>query len=171
MYAAGQPQSVGQVTKLRLKPPSDGLGRESESSLLTRLGGRNAAAAKTASKAGPTRTCFICNDMGFRRCLGPSYASGESAAPCDRRLRTRFPAVACAREVSRTATPTLPIPPVDQRLTVHRCHAAKRLRRAWPGLFLNRPKRVGPFAQNTVWSRPRTRQTENGRGGAESGVG
>src|SRR5437773_7607316 len=51
---------TGSVTKLRLKPPS-------EASL---LGGRSAAAAKTASKAERPKTCFICEDIGFRRCLG-----------------------------------------------------------------------------------------------------
>jgi hypothetical protein len=35
---------------------------------------------------------------------------GESAAPCDRRLRTRLPSVARAREVSRTPSTTLPMP-------------------------------------------------------------
>src|SRR5437016_5288360 len=50
---------TGSVTKLRLKPPS-------EASL---LGGRSAAAAKTASKAERPKTCFICEDIGFRRCL------------------------------------------------------------------------------------------------------
>src|SRR5712692_4585356 len=52
------------VTKLRLKPPSDHPSA-SESSL---LGGRRAA-AKTASKAEPAKTCFIRCDIGFRRCL------------------------------------------------------------------------------------------------------
>jgi hypothetical protein len=53
------------VTKLHLKPPSDDSRRRpGEPSL---LGGRFAAAAKTASKA---ETCFIRADIGFRRCLG-----------------------------------------------------------------------------------------------------
>src|SRR5438552_10151375 len=52
----------GLVTKLRLKPPSRDR-RTGESSL---LGGRSAAATKTASKA---ETCLIRNDSGFRRCL------------------------------------------------------------------------------------------------------
>lgn len=34
------------------------------------LGGRSAAASKTASRAEKTETCFICEDIGFRRCLG-----------------------------------------------------------------------------------------------------
>jgi hypothetical protein len=51
------------VTKLRLKPPSDGCAAGGESSL---LGGRGAAATKTASKA---ETCLNRTDIGFRRCL------------------------------------------------------------------------------------------------------
>ena len=51
------------VTKLRLKPPSDEPAtQDGEPSL---LGGRSAAAAKTASKADWTKTCFIREDMGL----------------------------------------------------------------------------------------------------------
>src|SRR5438445_12572038 len=53
------------VTKLRLKPPSNAERSVRESSL---LGGR-CAAAKTASKASPAKTCFISSERGFRRCL------------------------------------------------------------------------------------------------------
>src|SRR5436309_13315022 len=55
--------SHGLVTKLRLKPPSHGPAAGGESSL---LGGRAAAATKTASKA---ETCLNRIDIGFRRCL------------------------------------------------------------------------------------------------------
>src|SRR5216683_1232558 len=55
----------GLVTKLRLKPPSNGERSLRESSL---LGGR-CAAAKTASKASEAKTCFISPEHGFRRCL------------------------------------------------------------------------------------------------------
>ena len=41
---------------------------------------------------------------------GNPYVSGESVAPCDQRLRTRFPTIARAREVSRTASTTLLTP-------------------------------------------------------------
>ena len=62
------------VTKLRLEPPSDEpASQDGEPSL---LGGRSAAAAKTASKAEGTKTCFIHEDIGFRRCLGAKGASG-----------------------------------------------------------------------------------------------
>jgi hypothetical protein len=55
------------VTKLRHKPSSDGpAGWWGESSL---LGGRFAAAAKTASKAEQAKPCFIREGIGFRRCL------------------------------------------------------------------------------------------------------
>src|SRR5712692_1518457 len=54
------------VTKLRLKPPSNGERSLRESSL---LGGR-CAPAKTASKASEAKTCFISPEHGFRRCLG-----------------------------------------------------------------------------------------------------
>lgn len=55
----------GAVTKIRLEPPDDGTSeRRGESSL---LGGRNAAATKTASKA---EAGFVLADRGFRRCLG-----------------------------------------------------------------------------------------------------
>ena len=61
------------VTKLRLKPPSDEpVSQDGEPSL---LGGRSAAAAKTASKAEQTKTCFISKDSGFRRCLVPLAAA------------------------------------------------------------------------------------------------
>jgi len=60
--SAASPRSV---TKLRLKPPSDDKRSARESSL---LGGR-CAAAKTASKASSTKTCFIPTEHGFRRCL------------------------------------------------------------------------------------------------------
>src|SRR5947199_195438 len=53
----------GLVTKLRLKPPSHRPAAGGESSL---LGGRAAAATKTASKA---ETCLNRTDIGFRRCL------------------------------------------------------------------------------------------------------
>src|SRR5439155_23989678 len=52
----------GLVTKLRLKPPS----RDRQAGESSLLGGRSAAATKTASKA---ETCLIHNDSGFRRCL------------------------------------------------------------------------------------------------------
>jgi hypothetical protein len=66
------------VTKLRLKLPSNGqTGEDGESSL---LGGRFAAAAKTASKAEPTKTCFLCTGTGFRRCLGPAPTVASTAA-------------------------------------------------------------------------------------------
>jgi hypothetical protein len=44
-------------------------------------------------------------------------------------------------------------------------------RRAGVYSTMNRSNRVGPFAQKTVWSRPRTRETAKCREGAESGVG
>src|SRR5712692_11881884 len=56
----------GLVTKIRLKPPSDGRGSPNGEPSL--LGGR-CAAAKTASKAAPAKTCFISREHGFRRCL------------------------------------------------------------------------------------------------------
>ena len=56
------------VTKLRFKPSSDEpASQNGEPSL---LGGRSAAAAKTASKAERTKPCFSHGDIGFRRCLG-----------------------------------------------------------------------------------------------------
>src|SRR5712692_1131621 len=65
------------VTKLRLKPPSEGRGsRSGEPSL---LGGR-CAAAKTASKAAPAKTCFISREHGFRRCLVLAIVASALAA-------------------------------------------------------------------------------------------
>src|SRR5262245_11206645 len=55
----------GTLTKLRLKPTRKER-RTRESSL---IGGRGAAATKTASKA---KTCLIRTDLGFRRCLAGS---------------------------------------------------------------------------------------------------
>src|SRR5947209_1747728 len=63
------------VTKLRLKPPSDDDRSARESSL---LGGR-CAAAKTASKASPAKTCFISPEHGFRRCLADGEQGLEPA--------------------------------------------------------------------------------------------
>src|SRR5204863_7528496 len=78
---------AGLVTKLRLKPPSDDERSVRESSL---RGGR-CAAAKTASKASPEKTCFISPEHGFRRgrgaCshlsetrLGPPHLRAAAAA-------------------------------------------------------------------------------------------
>src|ERR1700694_5323603 len=77
------------VTKLRLKPPIDAERSERESSL---LGGR-CAAAKTASKASPAKTCFSSSGYGFRRCLATAILT-MTAAPAraadDPLLRARF---------------------------------------------------------------------------------
>ena len=64
--------------KLRLKPPSDEpASKDGEPSL---LGGRSAAAAKTVSKAEWTKTCFVREDIGFRRCLHVDDALGDPLA-------------------------------------------------------------------------------------------
>src|SRR5438309_10896373 len=72
------------VTKLRLKPPSNAERSVRESSL---LGGR-CAAAKTASKASPAKTCFISSERGFRRCLVGAL-SLFLATPADAQFKPR----------------------------------------------------------------------------------
>src|SRR6266849_4684077 len=65
-----------QVTKLRLKPPSEGRGSQNGEPSL--LGGR-CAAAETASKAAPAKICFISREHGFRRCLVPAIVASALA--------------------------------------------------------------------------------------------
>src|SRR5204863_2643513 len=78
------PAAAWTVTKLRLKPPSHRPAAGGESSL---LGGRGAAATKTASKA---ETCLNRTDIGFRRCLGYQAVEGPDVQRRTRGTRRAF---------------------------------------------------------------------------------